>query len=200
MVVYADSRFLYSLYGHDANSAEARTMGNKLKVPLAFTQLQRHELRSAFRLAVFRKVMTEDRCAAVLAGIEADIKTGVLVEAPRFMGRSLFRSGGTPRGALENTRDTRFRCVARRRSHRAWHRGLSHLRRPPKVSCCQSPVEGQTIAKTPSVARPIQKWNRFAPEIAVDAEVAVECPHDGPVVHLPKFRRCSGLAERSPGP
>ena len=82
MVAYADTSFLYSLYGHDANSAEARTMGNALKVPLAFTQLQRHELRNAFRLAVFRKVMTEERFKAVLAEVEADTKTGVLVETP----------------------------------------------------------------------------------------------------------------------
>ena len=82
MVAYADTSFLYSLYGHDANSAEARTMGNALKVPLAFTPLQRHELRNAFRLAVFRTVMTVERCEAVLAEIEADTKTGVLVETP----------------------------------------------------------------------------------------------------------------------
>ena len=82
MVAYADTSFLYSLYGHDANSAEARTMGNALKVPLAFTALQRHELRNAFRLAVFRKAMTEERYEAVIAGVEADTKTGVLVETP----------------------------------------------------------------------------------------------------------------------
>lgn len=82
MVAYADTSFLYSLYGHDANSAQARTMGNALKVPLALTPLQRHELRNAFRLAVFRKVMTLERCEAVLAEIEADTQTGVLVETP----------------------------------------------------------------------------------------------------------------------
>jgi len=82
MVAYADTSFLYSLYGHDANSAAARTMGNALQVPLAFAPLQRHELRNAFRLAVFRKVMTVERCEAVLAEIEADTKTGVLVETP----------------------------------------------------------------------------------------------------------------------
>jgi len=82
MVAYADTSFLYSLYGHDANSAEARTMGEALEVPLAFTPLQRHELRNAFRLAVFRKVMTVERCEAVLVEIEADSKTGVLVETP----------------------------------------------------------------------------------------------------------------------
>lgn len=82
MVAYADTSFLYSLYGHDANSAQARTMGNALKVPLVFTPLQRHELRNAFRLAVFRKVLTLERCEAVLAQIAADTKTGVLVQTP----------------------------------------------------------------------------------------------------------------------
>ena len=82
MVAYADTSFLYSLYGHDANSEEARTMGTALKVPLAITPLQRHELRNAYRLAVFRKVMTAERCEAVLAEIEADTKSGVLVEPP----------------------------------------------------------------------------------------------------------------------
>ena len=82
MVAYADTSFLYSLYGHDANSTEARTIGNALKIPLAFTPLQRHELHNAFRLAVFRKFMTEERCEAVLVEIEADTRTGVLVETP----------------------------------------------------------------------------------------------------------------------
>ncbi len=82
MVAYADTSFLYSLYGHDANSAQARTMGNALKAPLAFTPLQRHELRNAFRLALFRQVMTLERCQAVLDEVEADTKTGVLLETP----------------------------------------------------------------------------------------------------------------------
>ena len=82
MVAYADTSFLFSLYGHDANSPQARPMGDTLQAPLAFTPLHRHELRNAFRLAVFRKVMTLERCQAVLAEIEMDTKTGALVETP----------------------------------------------------------------------------------------------------------------------
>ena len=82
MVAYADTSFLFSLYGHDANSAQARPIGDAFKDPLAFTPLHRHELRNAFRLAVFRKAMTVERCQAVLAEIEADTKTGALVETP----------------------------------------------------------------------------------------------------------------------
>ena len=82
MVTYADTSFLFSLYGHDANSPQARPMGDALTAPLAFTPLHSHELRNAFRLAVFRKVMTVERCQGVIAAIEADTKTGALVETP----------------------------------------------------------------------------------------------------------------------
>ena len=82
MVAYADTSFLFSLYGNDANSPQAREMGGALKAPLVFTPLHRHELRNAFRLAVFRKVMTVECCQTVLAEIEADTKAGVLVDTP----------------------------------------------------------------------------------------------------------------------
>jgi hypothetical protein len=82
MVAYADTSFLFSLYGNDANSARARPVGDTLNVPFAFTPLHRHELRNAFRLAVFRRVMTAERCRTVLVEIEADTKTGALVETP----------------------------------------------------------------------------------------------------------------------
>lgn len=82
MVAYADTSFLYSLYGHDVNSTQARLVGGELNTPLVFTPLHRHELRNAFRLALYRKVMTVERCQAVLAEIEADAQGGVLREAP----------------------------------------------------------------------------------------------------------------------
>jgi hypothetical protein len=82
MVAYADTSFLFSLYGNDANSPQARSIGDALEAPFAFTPLHRHELRNAFRLAVFRRVMIPARCQAVLAEIEADIRTGALVETP----------------------------------------------------------------------------------------------------------------------
>lgn len=45
---------------------------------MAVTALQRHELRNAFRMAVFRKEITTAQCRAVLALIESDLGTGVL--------------------------------------------------------------------------------------------------------------------------
>ena len=82
MVAYADTSFLFSLYGNDANSAQARPIGDSLHAPLAYTPLHRHELRNAFRLAAFRKVMTVERLRAVLVEVEADAKAGVLLEVP----------------------------------------------------------------------------------------------------------------------
>ena len=82
MVAYADTSFLFSLYGHDANSPEARSIGDALETPLVFTPLHRHELRNAFRLAVFRKSMTLARCQAVFAELDADTTVGALVETP----------------------------------------------------------------------------------------------------------------------
>ena len=82
MVAYADTSFLVSLYGQDANSAPAKAIAATLKEPLAFAPLLRHEARNAVRLAVFRKEITPDECQAVLAAIEADTKTGALVVTP----------------------------------------------------------------------------------------------------------------------
>lgn len=82
MVAYADASFLVSLYGQDANSAEAQRLAAGLKAPFALTPLLRHETRNAFRLAVFRNEIAPDECQDALAIIEANIKTGALVEAP----------------------------------------------------------------------------------------------------------------------
>ena len=82
MVAYADTSFLVSLYGQDANSAPAQELAAMFKTPLAFTPLLRHEARNAVRLAVFRKEITPDESRAVLAAMEADTKNGVLVENP----------------------------------------------------------------------------------------------------------------------
>ena len=82
MVGYADTSFLVSLYGRDSNSSESQEIAGKLTGPLAFTPLHRHESRNAVRLAVFRKEITAEECRAVLAAIDADLKTGALVEAP----------------------------------------------------------------------------------------------------------------------
>jgi len=80
VVVYPDTSFIVSLYGHDANNERAARIAVSLGCALAFTALQRHETRNAFRLAVFRGDITPDQCRAALANVEGDISNGVLLE------------------------------------------------------------------------------------------------------------------------
>ena len=80
MVVYADTSFLFSLYAQDANTPVAGRISAAFRVALAFTSWQRHELRNAFRLAVFRGDMTAQQCQTLLATTETDMQAGTLVE------------------------------------------------------------------------------------------------------------------------
>ena len=82
MVVYADTSFLFSLFAQDANTAQAAELAGTLDHALIVTPLQRFELRNALRLSVFRGDMAQDECTRLLEWIEADIKTGTLVETP----------------------------------------------------------------------------------------------------------------------
>jgi len=82
MVAYADTSFLFSLYVQDANTARAAQLGANLQGALIVTLLQRFELRNALRLSVFRGDISDDECRRLLDLIEADAKTGALVETP----------------------------------------------------------------------------------------------------------------------
>jgi predicted nucleic acid-binding protein len=58
---------------------------------MAVAALQRHELRNAFRLAVFRMEITNEQCRAVLELIESDLRAGVLADCvPTWL--ELFRT------------------------------------------------------------------------------------------------------------
>jgi predicted nucleic acid-binding protein len=81
MVAYADTSFFFSLYAQDANTVQAGRIAATVQSPLVFTPLQRHELRNAFRLSVFRREITAAECQKLLDSVEADTKTGVLVDA-----------------------------------------------------------------------------------------------------------------------
>ena len=82
MVAYADTSFFFSLYAQDANTVHAGRIAATLDAALVITPLQRHELRNAFRLAVFRREITAAECQSLLDAVETDTKTGVLVETP----------------------------------------------------------------------------------------------------------------------
>ncbi len=64
MVAYADTSFLFSLYGHDANSVLAQQTGSALKVPLAITRGARN----------FLTFDTRQRSLAVKAGLKVRLR------------------------------------------------------------------------------------------------------------------------------
>lgn len=82
MVVYADTSFLLSLYSRDASSERAQDLASTLDGPFAYTPLHRHETRNALRLGIFRKDVTPEECAAVMAAMDEDEKAGVLANSP----------------------------------------------------------------------------------------------------------------------
>jgi len=79
MVVYADTSFLLSLYTADAHHATAVSLLKRRKVVLPFTPLQRHELRNAVRLQVYRKDISKPEHDAVLQAIDTDADSGFLL-------------------------------------------------------------------------------------------------------------------------
>ena len=80
MVAYADTSFILSLYTADANHQAAADLVGREQSALPFTPIQRHEVRNAVRLQVFRQDMTERECAAVLRDLDSDIHDGFLVD------------------------------------------------------------------------------------------------------------------------
>lgn len=80
MVIYADTSFILSLYTADTNHEAAVELVKRAESALPFTPFQRHEVRNAARLQVFRKDMTERQRDAVLRDLDADVQDGFLVD------------------------------------------------------------------------------------------------------------------------
>jgi len=82
MVAYADTSFFFSLYAQDGNTVQAGRIAASLDATLVITPLQQHELRNAFRLAVFRREITVAECQNLLDLVADDSRSGALVETP----------------------------------------------------------------------------------------------------------------------
>lgn len=84
---YADASFLVSLCLRDTNSPAATALLKKHGRPIALTALQKHELRNALRLAVWRtrnepRPITVADSTQALARADALTAAGSLVEHP----------------------------------------------------------------------------------------------------------------------
>ena len=99
--VYADTSFLASLYLRDTHLAVARSYLATHRAAIAFTSLQRFELRNAIRLAVFRNLVTASSAKNALSGTKrgqaADIdidRCGSRPKLPAWLANSDSNSPG----------------------------------------------------------------------------------------------------------
>ena len=76
MVVCADTSFLFSLYGNDANTARAVKWMKSQRFPLTLTALNEYELGNALRFAEYRKGIGQGEAALFWSQYEADRTSG----------------------------------------------------------------------------------------------------------------------------
>lgn len=79
MSAYADTSLLISYYIRDANSTAAQTAIHAMTGPLPFTGLHRLEMKNAFALGVFRRVLTATEAGAAWSDVQRDLRSGRLV-------------------------------------------------------------------------------------------------------------------------
>ena len=80
-MVTADTSFLFSLYGQDANTPRARRLAISSQEPITISVFNDFELGNAVRLSVFRKLIPPEMGFAMLADFEADKDGGRIVMA-----------------------------------------------------------------------------------------------------------------------
>lgn len=79
MVVCADTSFLFSLYGNDANTPRALAWVKRRRLPLTLSILNEYELGNALRYAEFRKAIASGEAALFWSEFEADQAGGRLL-------------------------------------------------------------------------------------------------------------------------
>ncbi len=82
MIAYADTSFLASLYGVDANSAQAVRQVEVQGPHILVTPFNELELLTAFEARVFRKLLNDAEAEASIHAFRADVAMGVLSRRP----------------------------------------------------------------------------------------------------------------------
>lgn len=84
MNAYADTGLLISLYGQDANSGSARSLGQRHQPTFVLTGFGEAEFANACQLCVFRRQWTSSEARLVREAFRSDIHAGVfrLEEVP----------------------------------------------------------------------------------------------------------------------
>lgn len=81
MVIYADTSFLFSLYGNDSNSSRAMAWAAKAKTPVRILELTLFELENALRFAASRGFVPTSQSDESLQRIKGAIAAQRLVVA-----------------------------------------------------------------------------------------------------------------------
>lgn len=82
MIAYADTSFLASLYGTDANSQQAVQQIQSLRPTFLITPFGELEFITAFEALAFRKLLSGPEADASMQAFRADLAMGVLVRKP----------------------------------------------------------------------------------------------------------------------
>ncbi len=82
MIAYADASFLASLYGADANSAQAARQIETARPIFLITPLSELEFITAFEALAFRKILSAAEVEASTQAFRDDLAAGVLTRKP----------------------------------------------------------------------------------------------------------------------
>jgi predicted nucleic acid-binding protein len=82
LIAYADTSFLASLYGTDANSLQAAHHVETLRPTFAITPFGELEFITAFEALAFRKLLSVDELDESMQAFRADLAMGVLTCKP----------------------------------------------------------------------------------------------------------------------
>jgi hypothetical protein len=86
MGTFAGASLLVSYYVTDSNSAIAQTVTQAATDPLPFTGLHRLEMRNAFALGIFRRILTRAQVHTAWSDVERDLRSRRLVPQPVIWG------------------------------------------------------------------------------------------------------------------
>jgi predicted nucleic acid-binding protein len=81
-VIFADTSFLFALFGGDAHTAAAQNWAKQSKAPIAVTALNRYEFANAVRFAAFRKIISQNDAQTTLIAFDKDLQRGILQFTP----------------------------------------------------------------------------------------------------------------------
>jgi predicted nucleic acid-binding protein len=88
-MIWADSSFLVSVVGNDANTLAAHASIRTLAEPMAFSNLHRLEIQNALSLMVFRGHYTRDQARAAWLKLVRHVRNGALKSVNANWGQAL---------------------------------------------------------------------------------------------------------------